>query len=41
MVSEQRQEAYYNSMKAHGLEINEDLTAYGYYVADKIGRAHV
>ena len=34
MVSEQRQEAYYNSMKAHGLEINEDLTAYGYYVAD-------
>lgn len=34
MVSEQRQEAYYNSMKAHGLEISEDLTAYGYYVAD-------
>ena len=34
MVSEQRQEAYYNSMKAHGLEINEDLTVYGYYVAD-------
>ena len=21
-------------MKSHGLEINEDLTAYGYYVAD-------
>lgn len=21
-------------MKAHGLEINEDLTVYGYYVAD-------
>ena len=34
MVSERRQEAYYNSMKAHGLEINEDLTVYGYYVAD-------
>ncbi|MCI5920300.1 MAG: LacI family transcriptional regulator [Roseburia sp.] len=34
MVSEQRQEAYYQSMKAHGLEIKESLTAYGYYVAD-------
>ncbi|MGN0351416.1 MAG: LacI family DNA-binding transcriptional regulator [Roseburia sp.] len=34
MVSEQRQEAYYQSMKAHGLEIDDRLTAYGYYVAD-------
>lgn len=34
MVSEQRQEAYYTSMKAHGLETDKDLTAYGYYVAD-------
>lgn len=34
MVSEQRQEAYYQSMRAHGLEIAEELTAYGYYVAD-------
>lgn len=34
MVSEQRQEAYYQSMKSHGLEIKESLTAYGYYVAD-------
>ena len=34
MVSEQRQEAFYNSMKAHGLTVDEKLTAYGYYVAD-------
>lgn len=34
MVSEQRQDAYYRSMKAHGLDIMEELTAYGYYVAD-------
>jgi LacI family transcriptional regulator len=34
MVSEQRQDAYYRSMKAHGLDIIEELTAYGYYVAD-------
>lgn len=34
MVSEQRQEAYYMSMHAHGLEVREELTAYGYYVAD-------
>lgn len=34
MVSEERQKAYYNSMRSHGLEINEELTAYGYYVAD-------
>lgn len=34
MVSEQRQEAYYMSMRAHGLDIIHELTAYGYYVAD-------
>ena len=34
MVSEERQEAYYESMRAHGLDIAEELTAYGYYVAD-------
>ena len=34
LVSEQRQEAYYMSMRAHGLEVKEELTAYGYYVAD-------
>lgn len=34
MVSEQRQEAYYQSMKNHNLEIDETCTAYGYYVAD-------
>lgn len=34
MVSEQRQEAYYMSMRAHGLEIRDAFTAYGYYVAD-------
>lgn len=34
MVSEQRQEAYYMSMKEHGLDIIKELTAYGYYVAD-------
>ena len=33
MVSEQRQEAYLNSMNAHGLEIYDELMAYGYYVA--------
>ena len=40
MVSEQRQEAFYNSMKAHGLTVDEKLTAYGYYVADS-ARYHV
>jgi LacI family transcriptional regulator len=40
MVSEQRQEAYYQSMHAHGLEIRDELTAYGYYVADS-ARYHV
>lgn len=34
MVSEQRQEAYYQSMRAHGLDVDDRLTAYGYYVAD-------
>lgn len=34
MVSEQREEAFYNGMKAHGLTVEDDLTAYGYYVAD-------
>lgn len=34
MVSEQRQEAWLLSMRAHGLDVEEDLTAYGYYVAD-------
>lgn len=34
MVSEERQEAYYTSMRAHGLDIIKELTAYGYYVAD-------
>ncbi len=40
MVSEERQEAYYASMKEHGLEISEELTAYGHYVADS-ARYHV
>lgn len=40
MVSEQRQEAFYNSMKEHGLTVDERLTAYGYYVADS-ARYHV
>lgn len=34
MVSEQREEAFYNGMKAHGLTVEDALTAYGYYVAD-------
>ena len=34
MVSEERQEAYFDSMQAHGLTVDEDLTAFGYYVAD-------
>ena len=34
MVTEQRQAAYYDSLRAHDLDINEDLTAYGYFVAD-------
>lgn len=40
MISEQRQEAYYISMRAHDLEIKKELTAYGYYVADS-ARYHV
>lgn len=34
MVSEQRQRAYYLSMRSHGLDTKDELTAYGYYVAD-------
>ena len=34
MVSEQRQEAFETSMASLGLEIQQDLMAYGYYVAD-------
>ncbi len=34
MVSDQRQEAYENSMHDNGLELLPELTAYGYYVAD-------
>lgn len=34
MVSEQRQEAYFISMRNHELEIDTQCTAYGYYVAD-------
>lgn len=40
MVSEERQDAYFSSMQAHGLEVPEDLTAFGYYVADS-ARYHV
>ncbi len=34
MVSEQRQEAFESSMAACGLEIQKELMAYGYFVAD-------
>lgn len=34
MVSDQRQQAFIDSMTAHGLPIDENLMAYGYYVAD-------
>jgi len=34
MVSEQRQQAFINSMIKHGLEPDEKLMAYGYYVPD-------
>ena len=34
MVSDQRQEAFENAMKSVSLPIEEDLMAYGYYVAD-------
>lgn len=34
MVSDQRQQAFIDSMTAHGLTPEEDLMAYGYYVAD-------
>ena len=34
MVSDQRQQAFIESMTAHGLTIDKNLMAYGYYVAD-------
>lgn len=34
MVSEQRQQAFLDSMEAHSLTIDEDLLANGFYVAD-------
>lgn len=34
MVSEQRQQAFLDSMAAHQLPVDENLLAYGYYVAD-------
>ncbi len=34
MVSEERQEAYFTSLREHGLAITGELTAYGHYVAD-------
>lgn len=33
MITEQRRQAYIDSMNAHGLEINEKWMPYGYYVA--------
>lgn len=40
MVSDQRQQAFMDSMQAHGLAVEEELTAYGYFVADS-ARYHV
>ncbi len=40
MVSEQRQEAFLQGMKNHGLKVDKKLLAYGYYVADS-ARYHV
>ncbi len=40
MVSEQRQEAFLQGMKNHGLKVDKNLLAYGYYVADS-ARYHV
>lgn len=34
MVSQQRQMAFIESLMEHGLEVNEDLMEYGYYVPD-------
>ncbi len=34
LVSDQRQQAFQNSMREHNLEVDEALLAYGYYVAD-------
>lgn len=40
MVSEQRQDAFIQGMTRHGLDIDDQLLAYGYYVADS-ARYHV
>lgn len=40
MVSDQRQQAFIDSMEAHGLPVEEELMAYGYFVADS-ARYHV
>ncbi len=40
MVSEQRQEAYISGLTRHGLKVDEELTAYGYYMAGS-ARDHV
>ena len=34
MVSEQRQQAFIDSMESHNLTVDEDLIAHGFYVAD-------
>ncbi len=34
LVSDQRAEAFYQSMKSNGLPIDEDLIGYGYYVSE-------
>jgi LacI family transcriptional regulator len=34
MVSEQRHQSFINSMTRHGIEVDEDLIEYGYYVPD-------
>lgn len=34
MVSDQRQQAFLDSMEAHGLSVEKELLVYGYYVAD-------
>lgn len=34
MITECRQEAFYDSMEAHGLEVDQEMVANGYYVAE-------
>jgi LacI family transcriptional regulator len=34
MVSEQRHQSFINSMTRHGIEVDENLIEYGYYVPD-------